>query len=1028
MTHINKYYNEIEKQTKLGAVNEQNLRPHFYDLLHHYTDNIGLTLQYEIRERANDADILPDGRMLREDFVVGHIENKDSKDNIYKEIDFKLNKKEYPRKNILFENTKRVILYQAGKKVDDIDINNEEDLNSILLKFVEYQTEEQLQFIEALDKLKEIIPNLADDLRKHFSAEEKINKAFSHKVIDFLDVCQKSINQNIVKNDVFEIIIQHILTVDVFIIFFNDADFHKENTIAKTVEELMNTLGSKKREVKAEIESYITVVKQYIYTMEKEDKKDVLKVFYENFYKALNGKKADVQGVVYTPLAIVRFMIEATDSLLYKYFNKTFASKNVKVLDPCSGTGIFMSELIEHIPVKDLAYKYENELFVNEIDILPYYIANLNIEHSYTEKMNEYKSFLNICLLDTLEFQKDGEGQLFGMASFSGENLERAIKQYGEDISVVIGNPPYNANQQSENDNNKNKVYSYVDNLIKGSYVFRSNAQALQKAYDMYKRFIRWASDRIKDNGMISFITNNSYLDAKQDDGFRKCVQEEFDYIYIIDLGGSVRRNPKLSGTKHNVFGIQVGVAIIFLIKDANVKEKKAEIFYTRMPEMATANEKKFKLTSMTGKFNQIEFDRIIPTDKGQWLGQTDNDFETHPALISKEQKNAKTDIGNLNAIFKNFSLGVGTNRDNWAYDMNSNQLEGKVKKLIEVYDKESNKWQGRTLDDIEMKNNLDYSIKWSSTTLQKMLSSVKEDFDKHYIRESLYRPFCKAHVYFSPLICHRRFQIPNFFPTGAENENICIVFNGFNTAQWNVISSQFGMDLNALYGGSVHTPLYSYDEAGNKKSNVTDWGLKQFTERYGENVGDKEIFEYCYAVMSSPSYQEKYKDNLKVDYPRIPMYDDFEFYRLRGEALIKLHADYENATPYENIKITSDDLFLPEGIGNPNKNNVIHPMKLDKKNGVLILDDKNRIDDIPLLAFDYKIGSRSAIDWIIEYHKPKKLNPIKEAHHKTLIDENLDTYDWLSIRGYIFNLIPKIITVSIETMRIYDELVQHEK
>ena len=1024
MTHINKYYNEIEKQTKLGAVNEQNLRPHFYDLLHHYTDNIGLTLQYEIRERANDADILPDGRMLREDFVVGHIENKDSKDNIYKEIDFKLNKKEYPRKNILFENTKRVILYQAGKKVDDIDINNEEDLNSILLKFVEYQTEEQLQFIEALDKLKEIIPNLADDLRKHFSAEEKINKAFSHKVIDFLDVCQKSINQNIVKNDVFEIIIQHILTVDVFIIFFNDADFHKENTIAKTVEELMNTLGSKKREVKAEIESYITVVKQYIYTMEKEDKKDVLKVFYENFYKALNGKKADVQGVVYTPLAIVRFMIEATDSLLYKYFNKTFASKNVKVLDPCSGTGIFMSELIEHIPVKDLAYKYENELFVNEIDILPYYIANLNIEHSYTEKMNEYKSFPNICLLDTLEFQKDGEGQLFGMASFSGENLERAIKQYGEDISVVIGNPPYNANQQSENDNNKNKVYSYVDNLIKGSYVFRSNAQKT-KQFDMYKRFIRWASDRIKDNGMVSFITNNSYLDAKQDDGFRKCVQEEFDYIFIIDLKGNARKNDKKEG--QSVFNIMVGTAIMFLIKDANVKEKKAEIYYYSMPDFAKRDEKLFKLTSMTGKFKQIEFDRIIPTEKGQWLGQTDNDFETHPALISKEQKNAKTDIGNLNAIFKTFSLGVLTARDSWAYDMNPKQLEGKVKKLIEVYNKERIKWHGGTLDSTEMNDNLDYSIKWVGDTKDYMCKNKEIKYTPEKIRRSLYRPFCKSFVYFEYPYAQRLYQNPKLFPTGAENENLCIIWHNYHGKDGYIYIGTMVSDF-GINGGVSEISLYSYDEAGNKKSNVTDWGLKQFTERYGENVGDKEIFEYCYAVMSSPSYQEKYKDNLKVDYPRIPMYDDFEFYRLRGEALIKLHADYENATPYENIKITSDDSFLPEGIGNPNKNNVIHPMKLDKKNGVLILDDKNRIDDIPLLAFDYKIGSRSAIDWIIEYHKPKKLNPIKEAHHKTLIDENLDTYNWLSIRGYIFNLIPKIITVSIETMRIYDELVQHEK
>lgn len=259
MTYINKYYQEIEKQKKLGAINEQNLRPHFYDLLRHYTDNAGLTIQYEIKEKANDSNIFPDGRILRESFVVGHIENKDAKDDIYKEIDNKLNKKEYPRSNILFENTERVILYQAGKKVDDIDLYNPDDLNEVLIKFVGYQTEEQLEFIDALTKLKEIIPSLANELRQCFLKKEKANKIFHDKLIDFLDVCQKSINKNIIKNDVFEIIIQHILTVDIFIIFFNDAEFHRENTIAKTVEELMNTLGSKKREINSKIESYIEV-------------------------------------------------------------------------------------------------------------------------------------------------------------------------------------------------------------------------------------------------------------------------------------------------------------------------------------------------------------------------------------------------------------------------------------------------------------------------------------------------------------------------------------------------------------------------------------------------------------------------------------------------------------------------------------------------------------------------------------------------------------------------------------------------
>jgi len=1032
MTNINKYYQAIAKQKRLGADNEQNLRPVFYILLDSYLANEGLTKQYEQRECTGLYDNYPDARILREDIVVGHVENKDAKDNIYKEIDKKLNDRGYPQMNILFENTKRMVLYQDKKRVDDIDINDEEELDRVLLRFVWYQTKEQKEFLEAKYILKSLVPDLAEELREYFAEEEHQNTAFKTKLDEFLQLCQQLINKNLVKNDVFEIVIQHILTEDIFIIFFGDGEFHKSNTISRTVYELIQTFGGKIRDIKNKIDPYLIVMKKYIHRMGKDDKKDILKIFYEDFYTALNNKKADIQGIVYTPLPIVKFMLESTDHLLYKYFNKSIASNHVKILDPCTGTGVFMSELIEKLPEKDLQYKYENELFVNEIDILPYYIANLNIEYSYLEKMNTYKEFQNICLIDTLEFEmshKDGQAQLFSIANMNSENLERAIHQYNQEISVVIGNPPYNANQQSENHNNKNKTYSIVDARIKDTYIKHSTAQKT-KQFDMYKRFIRWASDRIKANGMISFITNNAYLDARGDDGFRKCVQTEFDYIYIVDLKGNARKNDKKEG--QSVFNIMVGTSIIFLIKDERIKDKKAKIFYYSMPDGAS---RQSKLHALTTKFEHIEFDQIFPTDKGQWLGQTDNDFEEHPALISKVVKNKG--IGDEKAIFQLFSNGVLTARDQWAYDKNPKQLAKKVQKLIAVYDKERLIHKGKRLDDFQMKQDLDYSIKWSEHVKLQMIADKNIEFDKSKIRSCLYRPFCQSNLYFDSSYIDRRLQNPKLFPTGAKDENLCIAFNPLPNPLINVLALNTLADIKCNMGGgnggSHIVSLYRYDENGQKISNITDWGLKLFTDRYpilaevSPEERPEQIMEYCYAMLSSPIYQLKYADNLKVDYPRIPLHDDFAFYQSRGRELIKLHAHYEDVHPYADLKITTDENYLPEGIDNPNKNHVTHPMKIDKKLGILHLDAKNKIENIPLEVFNYKIGSRSALDWIVEYHKFKKLNPQKELHHKTLIDEGLDTYDWKSIRANLLTLIPKIVTVSLDTIKIYDELREQE-
>ena len=287
--------------------------------------------------------------------------------------------------------------------------------------------------------------------------------------------------------------------------------------------------------------------------------------------------------MVYTPDEVVDFIIRGADHLLQKHFGRTLADDNVQILDPATGTGTFVTSLIDYLPIDRLEHKYRNEIHANEVAILPYYIANLNIEYSYKERMGSYLEFPNLCFVDTLDNLDWREGRAetsrqanspvsaqqpaFNLGGLSEENWIRVQEQNEKPISVIIGNPPYNANQQNENDNNKNREYPGIDRRIKDTYVKSSTAQKT-KQYDMYKRFIRWASDRLADDGVIGFVTNRSYLEARQDDGFRKIAGQEFTDIYVLDLGSDVRRNPKISGTTHNVFGIQTGVAIGFLVRE----------------------------------------------------------------------------------------------------------------------------------------------------------------------------------------------------------------------------------------------------------------------------------------------------------------------------------------------------------------------------------------------------------------------------------------------------------------------------
>lgn len=1022
---IEKYYNEIKEAELNGMNNEQNIREYFYELLKNYTNSQNLKIERETKEfvfeNGQKKNIFLDGRIKKENMVIGWVENKDAKDDLNKEIKNK-KEKQYPLLNTIFENSKELVLFQDGKEVIRVNMSKSEELDKVLIKFVSFRPEEYKKFQDAFNNLKRILPDLAKDLREFFKEEKKINKKFKENLKEFTKKCQLSINNNITEELAIEMIIQHMLTRDIFVIFFQNANFHMNNIISKSISNILTHINQKSFEITEKIKSYTDCLSSYTKTITKDDKQDILKTFYSDFYKALNSKKADVQGIEYTPIQIVKFMVDASEQLLYKHFNKKLSSRDVNILDPCSGTGIFMAEIINRINLKDLEYKYKNELFSNEIDIMPYYISNLNIENAYFERTNSYEIFENICFLDTLEFQtKLGNNALFGMEEFSEGNVKRAVRQYEKKINLIIGNPPYNANQKSENDNNKNKVYIDLDKRIKDTYVNLSSAQKT-KQYDMYKRFIRWASDRIKseDDGIIAFITNNAYLDSRQDDGFRKSVQKEFDYIYIIDLKGNARKRNKSEGG--NVFNIQTGVAIMFLIKKGvsekqnkinPLNQKKANIKYYNIGDFLSGDK---KLMSLQQDISFFDFEDIIPDNKGQWLNQTNNDFYEHTALIDKNVKNQK--VGKAieqKAIFKLFSLGVLTARDDWAYDFDKEQLEKKIKHFLKVYDRERKKWADKKLNDANFNDNLDYSIKWVGDTKDYMVKNKEIKFNKNAIRKCLYRPFVKNYVYFDYPIMQRPYQNKKIFEN--ENlENICLTFTTPENYRFSNLVTIGLADYHVMLYGTVNAPLYVY-ENGEKKLNITDYAIKEFQKKYKDKASPENIFAYCHAVLSSPKYQKEYEENLKIDYPRIPLYKNFDRFVELGKRLIKLQTEFENfdcRNEEIQLKIEKDFKYMPEDFS---------MIKLNKEKGIIIFDGKNRIENIPKKAFDYKIGTRSALDWIIDYYKPKKLNPQKELHHKTLIENGLNSYDYKNIREYLFELIPKVIEISVETVDIFKEL-----
>jgi predicted helicase len=529
---IQQYLNGLQDLRRVaGTTRESVVREAFKDLLKNWgrAHDLIFVPEYEIETPAKYRRYV-DGALLHELRVpFGYWEAKDEKDDLDEEIDLKF-RRGYPQDNIVFEDSRQAVLIQNRQEVIRCGVDDPSQLERLLGLFFGYERTEIAEFRKAVAQFKADLPAVLGALRDMIEGELRDNATFRTAANAFLQHAQETINPSVTDADVREMLIQHFLTEEIFSKVFGEDDFHRQNNVARklyALEAEFFTGGVKKRTLKV-LEPYYAAIRAAAAQISRHhEKQTFLKVIYENFYKIYNPKAADRLGVIYTPNEIVRFIVESADWLCQRHFGKRLIDKDVEILDPAAGTATFITELIEHFrgqPAK-LRYKYLEELHANEVAILPYYVANLNIEATYAAITGEYEEFPNLCFVDTLDNVaplraiKGSQGDLFG--ALSEENVERIKRQNARKISVIIGNPPYNANQLNENENNKNRAYPAIDRRIKGTYIAQSTAQKT-KRYDMYSRFFRWASDRLEENGIVAFITNRNFVDSREADGFRR--------------------------------------------------------------------------------------------------------------------------------------------------------------------------------------------------------------------------------------------------------------------------------------------------------------------------------------------------------------------------------------------------------------------------------------------------------------------------------------------------------------------------
>jgi len=1012
---VKAYYAELDNLMQLSLFTEGAVSPTFAALLRHCARQFDWTLaeQFTMKPKGvRQRTIRVDGALLDPfKLIHGVWEAKDSDDDLEREVDKKF-RAGYPQDNIIFQAPERAILWQDGYEVWDADISRPPVLVDVLRHFFAYQPPAYEQWEQAVEEFKLQVPNLAAGLLDLIRAEQRTNPRFVQAFEDFTALCQQAINPNISPQAVEEMLIQHLLTERIFRKVFDNPDFADRNIIAREIEKVILALASQhfsRRDFLKPLDRFYGAIETTAATIDDfSQKQGFLNTIYEKFFQGFSVKVADTHGIVYTPQPIVDFMVRLVEDVLQKEFDRSLSDEGVHILDPFVGTGNFILRVMREIRRSRLPHKYAHELHCNEVMLLPYYIAAMNIEHEYYELTGSYHPFEGICLVDTFELAEQKQ-----LALFTKANTERVERQKDAPIFVIIGNPPYNAGQVNENDNNKNRQYPVVDRSVSDTYGKASRATLVRKLNDPYVKAIRWASDRIGAQGIVAFVTNNSFVSEITFDGMRKHLAQDFDAIYILDLGGNVRKNPKLSGTTHNVFGIQIGVSINILVraKDTSLK-KRRKIYYARVGEF-WRKEQKYDFLDEKVHIGDVEWTELEPDVKYNWLTEgMSKEFETFIPIATKAaRKRQKTDV---QAIFQTLSLGVSTNRDRIVYDFDRQALENRVERFCENYNTEVFRYQQKERP-ADVDNFVDYEkVKWSSTLKSHLKRGTVVQLDSEKIRTSLYRPFTRMFLYFDSVLNDRPALFQRIFPnSAAEVENRAIWLKVGSEVPIFALAVKYIPNL-LTQGGSQCFPFYVYDEDGtNRRENITDWALAQFREHYEDDAITKwDIFHYVYGLLHHPTYRETYAANLKRELPRIPFAHDpstslgasFWGFAQAGAKLAELHVHYKDQPEYKLKWIESDDAPISYRV---------EKMRLSRDKAQLVVNDFLTLASIPPRAFDYRLGNRSALHWIIDRYRVRT-----DKRSGIVNDPNR-----LNDPQYIIRLIGKVITVSLETVGIVEGL-----
>lgn len=894
----------------------------------------------------------------------------------------------------------------------------------------------RMYWVQWAQDVAHIAERYIERINRLIAQEGKHKKAFEA----LLKGLRKNINPSITPDAVVQMLAQHLITQPVFEALFENYSFVANNPVSKSLQKMVALLEEQSFDKDAEfLNKFYDSVKERVKGIDNaEGKQKVIVELYDKFFKTAFPKVVEQLGIVYTPVEVVDFINHSVAKVLKKEFNRNLSDENVHILDPFTGTGTFITRLIQTglIDKEALPRKYAKELHANEIVLLAYYIASINIENAYHDAVgmdNGYKSFNGICLTDTFQLgESDNADELF--SDMLPQNSERVMEQKKLPVRVIIGNPPYSVGQKSANDNAQNQKYPRLDGRIADTYVRYTTATLRNACYDSYIKAFRWSSDRIDNEhgGIVAFVSNGSWIDGNSLDGFRKCLEQEFSSVYVFNLRGNCRTSGELRRKEAgNVFGLgsRTPIAITILVKKPNKTDEKATIYYNEVADYLKREEK----LQLCSKYRDITNPKmplkvLKPNEHGDWLNQRSDLFDSFIPIGDKDDKT------NTKTIFAPFySNGLKTSRDYWCYNSSKNNVVANMKKTISFYNQQVLKY----IDELQSNNNCSAesfiiydskSITWDRAQKNDISKQKLYSYNDDSLRLCVYRPFFKQCGYFNREVNNCVYLMPQLFPTPSHN-NLVICVPGIGAKNnYSAIITNIIPDL-GLNSACQCFPLYYYDknegnigtlfDNGNenyvRRDGITDFIFEQCRERYGHKVMKEDIFYYVYGLLHSKDYREQFAADLKKMLPRIPLVEkpaDFWAFSKAGRELAELHLNYETVPAYPDTKVIGADSgkFRVEKLtfGKNGK-------EVDKS--VIIYNSYIRIENIPLEAYDYVVNGKSAIEWIMDRYQ------IKTDKDSGITN---DPNDWGLEHNnprYILDLILSIITVSIATNEIVKNL-----